>query len=244
MSDKDKGRQLAEALISEDSAAAEAARQELQRTTPRASDAAARHLIRMVNGDGPTALAVCRALADSKAPRFGPASWTKLFLALAAAAERRGGPGPLAAQASQNVYRRGAAGGWLKRIQNARPPRPTHLPYRVWSVATQIWVWVVFGLPAAFVLWMMWGGAIDARYGGAGLVGFALVVIAIDAFKRRCPSCRRFLAGDLLSIQRTGSYENSHAVETTSGAVAHVGSTVHIHGMTWRCAFCRRKWST
>lgn len=244
MSEKHKGRHLAEALISEDPAVARGAQQELQRTTPRASDAAARHLIRLLKAGGPTALAVCRALASSKAPRFGPGSWMKLFLALNAAAERRGGPGQLAAQASQNVSLRGPAGGWLKRIQDSRPPRPTHLPYRVWSVATQIWVWVVFGLPALFVISMMWEGAVEARYGGTGLVVFAIVVIAIDAFKRRCPSCRRLLAGDLLSIERTGSYENSHAVQTSSGATAHINSTIHTHGMTWRCSFCRHRWST
>lgn len=112
----------------------------------------------------------------------------------------------------------------LRERENAAARRATpSIPRQVLSVFTRAWVIVVFGLPALFVVIVALKGREILPVCLAGLTLHALVVVGIDAFLRRCPSCRRLLAGKLLSIVRD-QYD--------------------FHVRSWVCVHCKHRWKS
>lgn len=218
-----RGARLAEDLISDDPEAIARAKAALRTAAPIVSDAAAGVLIEHLRRGGAEAERVCLALAQPDAPGFGGKSWSRLFRAFMKI-QRDDRLGPRAKAAMQTVVSRGPDKGYLRRKQDARAATAsTNLAVRVLSVATRSWVIVVLGLPALF-------GTIaivttpSARLPIAiGLACLAFAVVWIDAFKRRCPGCRKLLAGKRLSI---------------------VADDYGGHILSWSCVFCQRRWKT
>lgn len=99
----------------------------------------------------------------------------------------------------------------------------TKLVPRVLSVFARAWVVVVFWLPALLAVFVL-VNLPEARLPvAAGLVAHATLVVCIDALLRRCPSCRRLLAGHMLSLVRD-QYD--------------------FHVRTWKCVHCHHRWKT
>lgn len=243
MSNKDEGRRLALALSTGDPAASAEARAALSRAPPSITDPAAKQLIALLAKGGTPAESICQALAEPDAPRFGGASFSRLLLALTEAQSKGGTLQGLATQASTNMFGRGPDDDYIRKLEDDRPPASARLPLRILSVGRRIWVWVVFGMASLFAIPAMVSGSGTAILGVAGLTLLAVVVVIIDAFKRRCPSCHTLLAGQLLSIVQDGSYTSTVAVQTTRGTEM-VDQTVNTHRRTWRCVECGHRWST
>lgn len=120
---------------------------------------------------------------------------------------------------------------------------PTSLLRRILSVGKRAWFIGVFGLMCLVAIPAMFEGVAFAWLIVEILVTFVVIAVVIDAFKRRCPQCRKLLAGHLVRIEGTGSYESSTIVDTPSGPTS-VTTTVSTHRRTWRCPFCRTEWAT
>lgn len=217
------GRRLADELIAGDGAVVKQAKAELRGAHTKVSDAAAKQLARYVRGRGPKAEAVCRVLAHNDAPRFGGRGWAKLFRALLRASSKPGLES-LAQGALANNLMHGPAKSWLKRKQAEREAEAsTNLLWRALSVFKRAWVIVVFGMPALFYVILLLTQPSIWLYPTIGMVVLALFCIAVDAYLRRCPRCRKALAGKLLSI---------------------VGDNYGGHTLSWSCVFCKRRWKT
>lgn len=235
MSAKQQAQRLVEALGSGDSAAQAEAIKTLKTALPPVTDRVAKLLVKTVRRGGPPADAICTALVRKDFPRFGPLSYSKLIVGLQYANRPA---------ASLAVSTRGPDGKYLAKVQESRANGSTHPALRILSVAKQIWVIMLFGLilmiaiPSAFI------DPTIVPMLGAGLGILALLTIIIDAFKRRCRKCRKLLAGDVISIVRTGSYTAYDTVETGSGSTARVGREVHTHATTWRCVHCGHRWGS
>lgn len=231
---RSRGSELALALISEEPERAEMARKALRDAPPKVTDAAAEALCEHLKNSG-RSKATARALSHKQAPRFGIESHTRLMMALTEAGHN---------DAVLKWMQHGDDPNYLEKAEDAKPPLGTNLLRRIASVATRAWVIVVFGLPALFGGVWMFTEPTRAPVIAGGLAALGFVCVVLDAFMRRCPSCGKLLAGQLLSIVRDGSYTTTDAVETTSGTTAYVESTVHTHKHNWRCVFCQHKWSS
>lgn len=145
------------------------------------------------------------------------------------------------------VSSRGADGQYVRKLQQSRANGSPHPVLRILSVAKQIWVIglvLLVGLVGLVVVPTDLYDPTMLPTIAAGLGIVAVLIVVIDAFKRRCPKCRTLLAGDVISIVRTGSWTNYDKVTTSSGGSAHVGHTVHTHGTTWRCVHCGARWGS
>lgn len=99
----------------------------------------------------------------------------------------------------------------------------TNILWRVLSVFKRAWVIVVFGMPALFYVVLLLSQPSIWLYPTTGMAVLALFCIGVDAVKRRCPRCRKLLAGKLLSI---------------------VSDNYGGHDLSWSCVFCKRRWKT
>jgi hypothetical protein len=217
------GASLAEDLISDDKGVASSAQRELRTAAPLVSDAAAKVLVRYLRGGGPKAQHVCRALADADAPSFGGKSWSRLFKAFTKLTGSKDSS-PLAQAAMQRVVSRGPDQGYQRRREEAAAASTsTSLPRRILSVMTRAWVIVVLGIPALFGVILIATTPSLRIHAILALLSLAAVVVVIDAFTRRCPRCRKLLAGKRLSI---------------------VSDNYGGHVLSWSCVFCDHRWKT
>ncbi|HLT36596.1 MAG TPA: hypothetical protein VK034_09925 [Enhygromyxa sp.] len=205
---------------------------------PKVTDRVAKLLVRTVERGGPDADAICVALTRKDFPRFGPQSYSRLMVGLQLAGR---------IDASLAVTTRGPDGQYRRKLEESRANGSTNPALRVLSVAKQIWVIMLFMLVGLGLLVTIPSVRSDPSLIpllGAGLGVLVVLVIIIDAFKRRCRKCRKLLAGDVLSIVRTGSYTSYDMVTTTSGGTAQVDKEVHTHSTTWGCVHCGHRWTS
>jgi hypothetical protein len=187
------------------------------------SDAAATKLAALVRGGGAEAEAVCRALAERGAPRFGGRGWSRLSRALLRASTKPSAPPSVQSALSENLMR-GPSKRYLERKQDERAAAAsTGILRRALSVFTRAWVILVFGFAALFLGSAILSDPAEGLYPALGLITVAASCIVVDARLRRCPSCGKPLAGWLLSLVR----------DDYGG-----------HVRTWQCVFCRRRWRT
>ena len=211
-------RQLATALVEGNAEARAQARETLREAPPKVTDAVAKQLVGVLRKGGDQARACADALYDRKGPRFGELAHTKLSLALQRAGTRDPDAGTQHAFVS-----RGRDGQYWRKLEDSRPPGNPHPVARVLSVTRSWWTWPVFGMALAILIPMIAGGGTGRTVGASVLVGMIAVAIVLDAFRRRCPRCRKLLGADLLSRIRK--------------------SPDHPPTSTFRCAHCRCKWS-
>ncbi len=219
---KQRGIELAAQFISDDGTTAKRAKGELRQAGPVTTDAAAKALASRLRRGGPEADAVCRALKQKDGPSFGGKGYSKLFRAFMKLTKRN--DNPLATAAMQAFISRGVSKAYQRRKESAKARRAsTGAIRRVLSVFTRAWVIVVFGFPALIgvILFVSTPGA--RLYTVVGLGALALFVVIVDSYKRRCPKCRKLLAGALLSM---------------------VSDNYGGHILSWSCAFCKRRWKT
>lgn len=105
----------------------------------------------------------------------------------------------------------------------AAAPRGRRRRASIFSVFTRAWVIVVLGLPALVAIPMMLSSRALRVPVGLGLLGLAILVITIDAFRRRCPKCRILLGGRLERL---------------------VNDDYGDHVRHWQCASCAHRWKT
>lgn len=214
---------LVAALISGDPEQVTAAKLAFAGARPTVTDAAAAAMARHLRARGPEARAVCEIYAAGDPPRVGDAAHVKLVLAFAKAAESRD-LRELAQRASLVHSTHGRDGQYLKKLESERAARSsTSLLLRVLSVFKRPWVIVVFGLPAILAILFVVKDVAPALPVAIGFALFAVVVIAVDAFLRRCPECREPLAGQVVSIIR-----EEHG----------------LHEINFRCVFCKHQWQS
>ena len=235
MNAKDKARHVLVMLASDDDASRTQGLAEWAKAAPSVSDRLAKMIVQHVRKGKPGTDAICAALEQDDCPQPGPQSYSRLMVGLQLAGKTETG---LA------VVQRGPDKEYLSKLEEERSHGSTHPAMRVLSVAKQIWVMTIFGLVLLIAIPTAMSDAHARPYILIGLGVGAVLAIVIDAFKRRCRSCRKLLAGDLVSVIGTGSYSTSTAVETSSGGVAHVSTEVNTHAMNWRCVHCKHRWTT
>ena len=240
MNPKEVGRELAASLASAEQGVSDAAVKTLRTAPPSLSDAAAKALAKILRAGGDDAERVCRALADPKAPQFGGKSWHRLFKALMKAQEAGGALGKAASLAMQGFVMRGPDPKYVEKLRKHRPPASANPVFRVLSVAKRIWVWVTFPFGAFFILALTSMSQTSNGVAAIGVGAFLLLLVIIDSFLRRCPSCKALLAGQLLSIVTDGSYTSS--VQVSPGRYAD--QTTNTHRRDWRCVSCGHRWHT
>jgi hypothetical protein len=238
MNAKQEAQRLVDALTSGDSTAQGEAVAALKTAPPKVTDRVAKLLVQRVKRGGADADAICVALIRKDFPRFGPQSFSRLIVGLQLAGRT---------DASVAVSMRGPDGQYLRKMEESRANGSTHPALRVLSVAKQIWVIMLFlpvGLGLLVAMPSVRSDPSLVPLLGAGLGVLVVLVIIIDAFKRRCRKCRKLLAGDTLRVVRTGSYTSYDSVATTSGGTTQVGKEVHTHSTTWGCVHCGHRWTT
>jgi hypothetical protein len=233
---------LAARLLSPEPETVRAAKGELASVSLAAGDATAGALAHRLRARGADAVAVCKLLGDPTPPRFSPTAVRKLMLALKTA-ERAGGDLGDAARGASTFVLHGHDPDHLRKLQEARGRRSTSLVRRILSVATRIWVWVAFGMLVIMVLASVDMGALSWSQALVGLMFVAAAMVCIDAFVRRCPSCRAWLAGHLLSIVQDGTRQTTSVISTSQGHVS-VTETMNTHRRDWQCVFCQHRWHT
>lgn len=217
------GERLAAELSSTEEDVAARARRDLRDAPPVVTDAAARVLAGLLKTGGPEAERVCHALRASDRPRFGGRSYHKIFRALMKASRRGGSLGAAANQAMETFVVGGIDEGYRRKKEKARAAEPTSLARRILSVFTRAWVIVMVGIPSLFAIGALIGVPGARPYVAAALLGATVLVVAMDAYLRRCRSCRRLLAGTLLSIVKDNYGD---------------------HIQSWACTHCGRRWQT
>lgn len=75
----------------------------------------------------------------------------------------------------------------------------------------------------------------------AGIVVALALVLAIEAWRKRCPACDRWLGGMPVGLRHTGSFTESVAVETARGT-EHVSRTAHGYATLLCCVHCGKRW--
>ena len=128
---------------------------------------------------------------------------------------------------------------WQAKGHNpARDPEDRSGPVgQLTSVFTRAWVLAVAIMVAvgfiALVAEALWGAA-------AGLIAaFTLFSVAIDALIRRCPSCRRWLAGTLTRIEQDGTMVTLHSTPTGLATGER-----NLHQRSWACVHCGHQWTS
>lgn len=234
---------MAARLLSPEPETVQAAKTELASVSPAVSDATARALARRLRARDFDAVAVCKLLGDARPPRFSPTAVRKLMLALMAAERAGGGLGDAAGRAFTTFMVKGHDPDHLRKVQEARGSGSTSLVRRVLSVATRLWVWVVFAVLVMMVLASVEMRTLSWSQALLGVMLGAAAMVCIDAFVRRCPRCRAWLAGHLLSIVQDGTRERTSVVSTSQGS-ASVTETFNTHRLDWKCVFCQHRWHT
>ncbi len=100
-------------------------------------------------------------------------------------------------------------------------------------------------LPAAMAaVGVGFAGDLVLRVALLGVIAalFALAY-AVEAFVRRCPSCRRLLAGMPTGRTHTGSHVESVSVTTAAGP-QRADRTVDSYDTLWRCVHCKHRWES
>lgn len=125
------------------------------------------------------------------------------------------------------------------------PPRPSpggrSLGARLASVFVRAWVLAVLG-PALLIAIPVFALSAPTRAVIAIGTGVASVLaVSIDAFLRRCPRCRKLLAGVVESIHAAGSYTTSVLVDSSAGS-ARIDQTRTSYAHRFRCAHCDHVW--
>jgi len=207
--------------MSDDEETAARARRDLGDADPAVSDAVAKVLARALRTKGPDADRACRAFIDYDSPLFGGSAYSRIFRAFMKLTGGLTGARPQAEAAMAAFVKYGVDPRHLRKKEKAKAAAPVSLPRRILSVFTRAWVIVVFGLPALFGVITMVSEPYAIPLVAAGLGVLATVCVAIDSYMRRCPKCRRLLAGKLLSI---------------------VGDNYGGHTRSWSCAFCKHGW--
>ncbi|MFN0253669.1 MAG: hypothetical protein ACKV2T_42770 [Kofleriaceae bacterium] len=117
------------------------------------------------------------------------------------------------------------------------------LARRLASVFTRAWVIGFVWIPLPFVVI----AAVTVESSVARAVLSAVVVailgltLFIDARMRRCPTCKRWLAGMVTGLKHGGSWNESVVVETTRGPQQMERSrSSYIHLMV--CVHCKHRW--
>jgi hypothetical protein len=221
--DKERGRALAAELISGEATRVEASLAELAEAPPIVTDAAAGAIAKYLREGGANARAICQVYIANPPPRFGGGSFHKVSRAFVAASSVDG-LGHLVEQAMASHVTLGSDAKYLGKVSKAKSKGgSTGLPLRVLSVFKRPWVIAVFWLPVLTFGIAGLATAGDARpVVGAAILGFAVLVVALDAYLRRCPSCKRWLAG------------RPHHV---------VRDQYDFHVTTLGCVFCMRQWT-
>lgn len=177
----------------------------------------------------------CCAIADGHLGTLSPAGWNRLFQALARS--------KLGESTTQPAIAR-----MMARAPNPRDRERTDdrkqakraLWRRLVSVFGRSWVIPTFWIPMLFVVILL-ATTPEARVIAlVASAGFLLFVIALDGLLRRCPSCRRWLAGVFLKYTHAGSHTTQ--VQLESGGYAD--QTVNSWDAHWQCAHCDRRWQT
>lgn len=210
-----RGRELAEALISGSREAIEEHLRELSGAPRPVRDAVGREFAAYLKRGGAMARAVCTLYVEHTPPRFQGSVHDKLrsaFVKATADPETRS----LAERAL-------AVLGGEKRTATGKSGAGKSLPARILLVFTRAWVIVVFWLPALFAIALIVSEPGARVIAASALAGAAVLVIALEAFLRRCPSCRRWLAGIFLRVVRD-QYDS--------------------HVTSWRCTHCSHHWQT
>jgi hypothetical protein len=222
-SQKERGRALAADLISGDAAKVTASLHELRNAGPVVTDAAAGAISGYLHGRGAQARAVCEVYVAHDPPKFGGSSHNKILRAFVRASEVEA-LAPLAERAMSVHVTQGIDARYLEKRDRVKASgSPKSLPMRLLSVFMRAWVIVAFGFPALFAIIALFTVPGARLIIGSALVAYALLVVAIDAYLRRCPSCRRWLAGTFLHVIRD-EYD--------------------FHVTSWSCTFCKRGWKS
>jgi len=190
------------------------------------SDLIADHLVRAMDDD---VLKVCSVYSNHTVPLWFDSSRQKMIAKLTELAERE--PVLLSFVTV------------LRSIQVRRDAlEQAGLGRRLVSVLTRPWV-IGFGMFP--VLLAVIGVATTTGTVRVGLavgiaVAFALV-FAIDAAVRRCPACRRWLAGMQIGMRHLGSFTESVMVSSPRGPTS-VERTGHSYSNLWHCVHCQHRW--
>jgi len=239
MDDKTKGRKLADALISQDEAEAADARETLGDAPPSITDAAAKQLASYLRKGGPEADAVCQAIEHGKAPRFGGRAWQRILVGLT----KHQGRGSAVALSATRFITHGPAPDYAKKKAREKPALSEHVVARILSVGKRIWVWVVLAMGGMLIAAFTSMSGSPTCYGWMVFAMLVVSCVIVDSVLRRCPSCGKFLAGQMMSIVQSGSYERGVTIQTSSGT-RYGKETVNTHARNWRCVSCKRRWTT
>lgn len=216
------GLHLAAELVSGSAARVKASLDELSNAPPIVTDAAAGAIAAYLRGGGANARAICEVYIANPPPRFGGASFHKILRAFTAASSSDG-LAHLAEQAMAAHVTLGSDAKYLGKVSKEKATAASAgLGLRILSVFKRPWVIAVFWLPVLFGVVLL-ATARDARpiVGGA-IGGLAVLVVVLDAYFRRCPSCKRWLAG------------RPHHV---------VRDQYDFHVTTFGCVFCKHTWT-
>ena len=113
---------------------------------------------------------------------------------------------------------------------------------RLASVFTRAWVIAVFAPILLLGTIFLFTGPSRLRIATAIVLAACVpLALGIDAWLRRCPTCRRFLAGVDTGLRQTGSDTHSVVVTTPTGS-AHIDQTHSSYAQRWRCAHCAHTW--
>lgn len=206
---------------------ADAARSELADVSQAISNLIADDLVRRMAVDP---LSVCAVFSNHVRPFWFASSRDKLIAGLNRTAEREPLVGSFSIILRTMPIRKAE-------IENAGPMR------RLLSVLARPWVIAFVLVPAACAaVGVVLVEGLLLRVALAGVTALLLALaFAVDSHLRRCPSCRRLLAGMPTAAIHTGSHTESVAVTTTTGA-SYVDRRVDSYDTIWRCVHCRHRW--
>jgi hypothetical protein len=230
-SDEDAARALAAWLLesaAENGDDADRARARLATVSPRVSDLVADELVRAMET---RPLDVCGVFSNHTIPLWFESSRDKLIAGLTAATARAPSCATFAAFLRTIPVRRASVenAGFLGRAR---------------SVLGRPWVIAFVWLPASAALFMAFfvDGLAQLAVGGVIAVLFGLA-FGVEAFVRRCPSCRRLFAAMPTSMVHAGSHTERVTVATPGGGATTIDRTVDSYGTLWRCVHCKHVWS-
>jgi hypothetical protein len=181
---------------------------------------------------GHRASAICAFLRRPDAPRFDRRGTDAIFAALAATRDARLLPeGEITA--TLNAFTRSSLVA-----DTERGPRTRGDLRQLLSVFTRAWVLAV----CLLLVLVLVGLALDGRFLLALLLAaFAVgLFIAIDGATRQCPSCRKFLGGELMRVEADGSYTSTERDDQGN----EINRRWNTHKRTWRCIRCDHEWTT
>lgn len=202
-------------------------RRELAALPHAISDVVARHYAqRILAGD----FAVGAVLANQIEPLWFESGRSRLVAALTEMARRDPRYATCAFSLEHGQVRRDA-------VENAGVLR------RIASTFARAWVLGFFAIPTAVAAIV--AIAVDDPLTRAIVVSAIVAVLAgvmlVDARLRRCPACKRLLAGMIVGYRDAGSFTETISVETAHG-FERLDRTTHAYGRMWLCVHCRHRW--